>query len=51
MSDILKNIQTKNLISIGLLVFVPVAIAAEKLDWDALIVFGLNEVPGLFFRI
>ncbi|MBE9036302.1 calcium/proton exchanger [aff. Roholtiella sp. LEGE 12411] len=36
--------QTKNLISIGLLVFIPVAIAAEKLDWDALIVFGLSAL-------
>ncbi|WP_208492168.1 calcium/proton exchanger [aff. Roholtiella sp. LEGE 12411] len=44
MPNILKNIQTKNLISIGLLVFIPVAIAAEKLDWDALIVFGLSAL-------
>ncbi|WP_375515484.1 calcium/proton exchanger [uncultured Nostoc sp.] len=40
----LKNIQTKNLISIGLLVFVPIAIVAEKLEWDALMVFGLSAL-------
>lgn len=44
MPTVLKNIQTKNLISIGLLVFVPIAIVAEKLEWDALIVFGLSAV-------
>ena len=42
MPTALKNIQTKNLISIGLLVLVPIAIVAEKLEWDALIVFGLS---------
>lgn len=44
MPTALKNIQTKNLISIVLLVFVPIAIVAEKLEWDALIVFGLSAV-------
>ncbi|MCC5650211.1 calcium/proton exchanger [Nostoc sp. XA013] len=44
MPTALKNIQTKNLISIGLLVFVPIAIVAKKLEWDALIVFGLSAV-------
>lgn len=36
--------STKNLISIGLLIFVPIAIAADKLEWDALTVFGLSAV-------
>lgn len=35
---------TKNLISIGLLIFIPIAIAAEKLEWNALAVFGLSAV-------
>jgi len=39
-----KKTQIKNLISIGLLVFIPIAIVAEKLDWDALIVFGLSAI-------
>ncbi|PZV10365.1 MAG: calcium/proton exchanger [Leptolyngbya sp.] len=34
----------KNLISLGLLIFIPIAIAAEKLEWDALLVFGLSAV-------
>lgn len=34
----------KNLISLGLLIFVPIAIAAEKLEWDALTVFGLSAI-------
>ena len=29
----------KNLISFGLLVFIPISIAAEKLEWGALTVF------------
>ncbi|MDX2232775.1 MAG: calcium/proton exchanger [Leptolyngbyaceae cyanobacterium bins.349] len=35
---------TKNLISIGLLIFVPIAIIADKLEWGALTVFGLSAV-------
>lgn len=35
---------TKNLISIGLLIFVPIAIAADKLEWGALTVFGLSAL-------
>jgi Ca2+:H+ antiporter len=34
----------KNIFSFGLLVFVPISIAAEKLGWDALIVFVLSGV-------
>ncbi|MCY7390021.1 MAG: calcium/proton exchanger [Leptolyngbyaceae cyanobacterium CAN_BIN12] len=34
----------KNLISLGFLIFIPIAIAAEKLEWDALLVFGLSAV-------
>ncbi|GAB4345440.1 MAG: calcium/proton exchanger [Cyanophyceae cyanobacterium] len=30
----------KNLIFIGLLIFVPISIAAEWLEWDALLIFG-----------
>jgi Ca2+:H+ antiporter len=36
--------STKNLISIGLLIFVPIAIAADKLEWGALTVFGLSAI-------
>ncbi|EKQ70810.1 calcium/proton exchanger Cax [Leptolyngbyaceae cyanobacterium JSC-12] len=35
---------TKNLISIGLLIFVPFSIAADKLEWGALTVFGLSAI-------
>ncbi|NJP09567.1 MAG: calcium/proton exchanger [Leptolyngbyaceae cyanobacterium RU_5_1] len=34
----------KNLISLGLLLFIPIAIAAEKLEWDALTVFALSAI-------
>lgn len=34
----------KNLVSLGLLIFVPIAIAAEKLEWGALTVFGLSAI-------
>jgi Ca2+:H+ antiporter len=34
----------KKLISIGLLVFIPIAIAADKLEWSALTVFGLSAI-------
>lgn len=34
----------KNLISIGLLIFVPIAIVAEKLEWNALTIFGLSAI-------
>ena len=36
--------SVKNLISLGLLIFIPIAIASEKLEWDALLVFGLSAV-------
>lgn len=36
--------STKNLVSIGLLIFVPIAIAADKLEWGALTVFGLSAI-------
>ncbi|WP_193196135.1 calcium/proton exchanger [Nostoc sp. MG11] len=44
MPTALKNTQTKNLISIGLLVFLPIAVVADKLNWDALTVFGLSAI-------
>jgi len=34
----------KNLISIGLLIFVPIAIVADKLEWSALTVFGISAI-------
>jgi Ca2+:H+ antiporter len=34
----------KNLVSLGLLVFIPIAIAAEKLEWNALVVFGVAAI-------
>jgi Ca2+:H+ antiporter len=40
----IAKIQPKNLISIGLLVFIPIAIAAEKLEWGALTVFVLSAI-------
>lgn len=33
------NMSIKNLISFGLLIFIPISIAAEKLEWGALTVF------------
>jgi Ca2+:H+ antiporter len=36
--------STKNLISLGLLLFIPVSIAAERLEWGALPVFGLSAL-------
>jgi Ca2+:H+ antiporter len=41
---LVKTLQTKNLFSIGLLFFVPMAIAAEKLGWSALAVFALSAL-------
>ncbi len=41
---VLKSLQAKNLFSIGLLVFVPMAIAAEKFGWSALVVFALSAL-------
>jgi Ca2+:H+ antiporter len=35
---------TKKLISFGLLIFVPLAIAADQLEWGALTVFGLSAI-------
>ncbi len=34
----------KKILSIGLLVFIPISIAAEKLEWGALWVFGLSAL-------
>lgn len=34
----------KNIISLGLLIFIPISIAAEYLKWDALIVFVLSAI-------
>ncbi|MCU0526495.1 MAG: calcium/proton exchanger [Elainella sp. Prado103] len=34
----------KKLISIGLLIFIPISIAAERLEWGALTVFGLSAL-------
>ncbi|MBW4468026.1 MAG: calcium/proton exchanger [Pegethrix bostrychoides GSE-TBD4-15B] len=34
----------KKLLSIGLLIFIPISIAAEKLEWGALAVFGLSAL-------
>ncbi|WP_017296581.1 calcium/proton exchanger [Nodosilinea nodulosa] len=34
----------KNIVSLGLLVFIPISIAAEQLEWGALTVFGLSAV-------
>lgn len=38
---------TKNLVSYGLLLFIPVAIVAEHLEWGALTVFGLSAIAIL----
>jgi Ca2+:H+ antiporter len=38
---------TKNLVSYGLLLFIPLAIVAERLEWGALTVFGLSAVAIL----
>ncbi|MFH7244822.1 MAG: calcium/proton exchanger [Spirulina sp.] len=37
----------KNLISYGLLLFIPLAIVAERLEWGALTIFGLSAVAIL----
>lgn len=34
----------KNLVSLGLLVFIPISIAAERLAWDALVVFITSAI-------
>ncbi|MGF1518601.1 MAG: calcium/proton exchanger [Nodosilinea sp.] len=34
----------KNIVSLGLLVFIPISIVAERLEWGALTVFGLSAV-------
>lgn len=36
--------STKNIVSLGLLVFIPISILAERLEWGALTVFGLSAV-------
>jgi len=38
---------TKNIVSYGLLLFIPIAIVAERLEWGALTVFGLSAVAIL----
>jgi Ca2+:H+ antiporter len=40
--------STKNLISLGLLVFIPISVAAESLEWGSLVIFitaGIAIVP------
>jgi Ca2+:H+ antiporter len=37
----------KNLLSYGLLLFIPIAIVAERLEWGALTIFGLSAVAIL----
>lgn len=34
----------KNIVSLGLLLFIPISIAAERLEWSALTVFGLSAL-------
>lgn len=34
----------KNIVSLGLLLFIPISIAAERLEWSALSVFGLSAL-------
>ncbi len=34
----------KNIVSLGLLIFIPISIAAERLEWGALTVFGLSAL-------
>ncbi len=36
--------MSKNLISLGLLIFIPITIVAEKLEWSALTVFVLSAI-------
>jgi Ca2+:H+ antiporter len=36
--------STKNIVSLGLLVFIPISIAAERLEWDALVVFITSAI-------
>ena len=36
--------STKNIVSLGLLVFMPLSIAAEYLEWDALVVFITSAI-------
>lgn len=36
--------STKNIVPLGLLVFIPISIVAERLEWGALTVFGLSAV-------
>ncbi len=36
--------STKNIVSLGLLVFIPISILAERLEWGALTIFGLSAV-------
>ena len=38
---------TKNIVSYGLLLFIPIAMVAERLEWGALTVFGLSAVAIL----
>ncbi|WP_035988194.1 calcium/proton exchanger [Leptolyngbya sp. KIOST-1] len=36
--------STKNIVSLGLLIFIPISVLAERLEWGALAVFGLSAV-------
>jgi Ca2+:H+ antiporter len=38
---------TKNFVSYGLLLFIPISILAERLEWGALVIFGLSAVAIL----
>ncbi len=39
-----KSMSIKKFISFALLIFIPISIAAERLEWGALIVFGLSAL-------
>ncbi len=34
----------KNIVSLGLLIFIPISIVAERLEWGALTIFGLSAI-------
>lgn len=44
LAHVTKLMSIKKLLSIGLLIFIPISIAAEKLEWGALAVFGLSAL-------
>ncbi len=39
-----SSMSIQNIVSLGLLVFIPISIAAERLEWGALAVFGLSAI-------